>query len=866
MARLAGRAFVGFVAGFATATFVACMFGFSSPVKRDGGLAQLDATPAIASEDMDEVSLVASTAEPAWSRYLSADFTSARGGSRIECFLRGKSVSFDLPADCHGKPPFWRWWHDYRNCYASNVCLRRGELQVFRGSGRRADLDGLASHGSLACVNWITPEAYKVVVRDGKPPARSAAAWHEEPSLHSSRVLPGHFGHDVLNSLFYGFETLAQANLTTWLVGGRRPTQFAFERDAISSKVVDLFFDYVQYGSRAPAWQEYHCFKLAMLSSSHALDANLVFRASSPTAAKKRLWRRYRDILLERVACGDRRPCALLAAVRRPRRRPTCGLSRISVLSRSTEPGSSSVLTANGRGRRIVNARELVEALGTLGTVVEADPGKMSLADQQRLMLETDVLVGRMGSSVVNAMFMPPGGLCVEIEAPDPAHLYYDHPSTFEELAELFDHAFARSSDANETLVDSDTHVLVGDVQDCCDECRGPPGLAALADAATVKTCCRRCARLYDRSRASSDASRGDAYLRRKWYMNWWLSNCRANVAEILDLVGRHLGCEAVVEARDEPPRLAAVPTLSDCSYEPSPWERDWASSIEARESDDVDWTAGCDAMRRAERDSRRWLDWISSPRGPAPRDVFSGWTCPPGHAPPTVVEPLVGHLRHPLFHCVGPRKDTFDLMFSKDYLVLATAADVRRGSRAFFFDAGASVAYDNCWWGCTKWFVDAYAARGINFDRILLWEAADVDHAAYWRSVPPSLKPRMQYFNTPLTLDEADDLWSTLVALAQPSDFVAVKLDVDDHNLEAGLVRRLLDSPAALARVDELFWEHHVNGSPLRRTRVDFFDAKGIGWGDQIPPKTAQDGHLRDSYRLFAALRRRGVRAHAWI
>lgn len=823
------------------------------------------------------------------SRYSTREFLGS--GTKIECYLHGSRVGFDEPADCHGKPPFWRWWHDYRNCYASNVCVLRGKLEVFHDGG---EMDALARHKSLACENWVTTNSYEVVLRSvASLPGPTEAIWHDEPSLHSSRVLPGHFGHDILNTLFYGFETFARANLTEWLVRSdrKRPSSFATERDPVESELLDVFFDYTQYGPRSDAWSRRHCFKLAMLSSSHSLDMNLVFRRSSPTRYKKQMWKDYRDVLLRRILCNvlPSQKCDDLLSPLRKRRSlssTSCDQLRITVLQRSTKPGSSNVLTANGRGRRIVNDRELVSALRSLGAhVVEADPGRMSLHDQQTLMLETDVLISRMGSSVVNAMFMPPGGLCIEIEAADPAHLYYDHPSTFEELAEIFDHDFVRSTHTNESEVERG--VVAGGFSECCEECRGPKALAKLVDKDVVKQCCARCKefgadRLAGR-RQQTGGGKGDDYYRRNWYMNWWLSDCPANVAEIIDLVKQHCsssshGHRQRQQQRDSAARsssgtaeiqrpLPAPRSGEKCAYVPSPWENDWFQLIRARESDKIEWTAGCEAMKQSEGIARRYLDWIASNRvDGAPTDIFSTWAnCPGSHA----IEPLVGHLRHPYFHCVGPRKDTYQLLFSTDYLLLATSAGLPDDNESyvkFFFDAGASVVYDNCWAGCTKWFVDAYARRGIDFDRILLWEAAIADPKKYWKSVPADLVPKMQYYNTPLTVEPPDNLWHAVRALAKPEDFVVVKIDVDNYELEVSLVNQLLASPDLINLVDELFWEHHVNGSPIRKTRVSAFNHDNLGWGDQVPHPASPDSHLHDSYRLFTELRRHGIRAHSWI
>jgi len=355
----------------------------------------------------------------------------------------------------------------------------------------------------------------------------------------------------------------------------------------------------------------------------------------------------------------------------------------------------------------------------------------------------------------------------------------------------------------------------------------------------------------------------------------------------------------------------------SRCAYVPAAWEARWAAQIAEYASDDPEWPQGCAAMRADSGAVRRWLEWIradkeaalvnpprtkrrrwwqeaswrpwttttttASAEAPAegalpfPTDVFSRFDGA-GCASADPIEPLVGHLRDPRFHCVGDDRDTIQVMFSTEYLVLASAAGIARrnavsssSSQNYFFDAGASVVFDNCWWGCTKWFVDEYERRGIRFDRLFLWEArTDVDHAKYWRTVPADLKPRITYVNAPLEADatdpRAEHLWTHVRAVARPEDFVAVKLDIDNHDIECAIVRELLRDDSLVALVDEFFWEHHVHGSPLKKTRVDFYDTKGIGWGDQVPDRASPDSSLVDSYFLFAELRRRGIRAHGWI
>ena len=308
--------------------------------------------------------------------------------------------------------------------------------------------------------------------------------------------------------------------------------------------------------------------------------------------------------------------------------------------------------------------------------------------------------------------------------------------------------------------------------------------------------------------------------------------------------------------------------------YVAAGWEARWSRDIRDLEGDDDDWARGCEAIAREVDKVNRWLRWIErraegrSPPGDS--EVLSGWADGRGCDGWAPIEPLVGHLRHPLFHCVGPDKDTFGLMFSKAFIALPRAHEVgadRPGAKRLFFDAGASV-YDECWWGCTKWFVDSYRANGIEFDRILAWEAASVNHTKFWEAVPRDLKPRFSYYNTPVSGDprSGDNLWYHVKALAREADYVVVKLDIDNNPLETALVRQLLADDALLGLIDEFFWEHHVWGSPLRKTRVSLFGTKNIGWGTHMPAKGSQDSALHDSYRILTKLREAGVRAHSYV
>ena len=51
-------------------------------------------------------------------------------------------------------------------------------------------------------------------------------------------------------------------------------------------------------------------------------------------------------------------------------------------------------------------------------------------------------------------------------------------------------------------------------------------------------------------------------------------------------------------------------------------------------------------------------------------------------------------------------------------------------------------------------WFVNRYAARGIQFDGMFAWEAAGIDHSRYWSDVPAQTVPLLHLYNHPVLED----------------------------------------------------------------------------------------------------------------
>jgi len=218
---------------------------------------------------------------------------------------------------------------------------------------------------------------------------------------------------------------------------------------------------------------------------------------------------------------------------------------------------------------------------------------------------------------------------------------------------------------------------------------------------------------------------------------------------------------------------------------------------------------------------------------------------------PMQVIEPLAGVLRDPRMFC--PNTDA-DLLYSIDWLVLADSrsAAMVPESKRYLFDAGGTRFMD-----AMNFFTSKYQERGIVFDHVYVWEAANQGIEAYWESVPNETRafwePRLTFYDgVPITADPSDqenNPVNRIHQLCTDKDFCAFKLDVDTPAVEVALVQQLIAQPhATTSSLDEFFFEHHVGG--LMAT---------MGW-------SPVEGTFADSYSLFTKLRHLGVRAHSWI
>ena len=298
--------------------------------------------------------------------------------------------------------------------------------------------------------------------------------------------------------------------------------------------------------------------------------------------------------------------------------------------------------------------------------------------------------------------------------------------------------------------------------------------------------------------------------------------------------------------------------------YVPSTLEQAWVQEIRHLRSDTHGWKEGCDKVRQDESKlvsalgdiddlSRRSLFGIGqhTRSGLSYHVVKDECT---GNTHKVFLEPLVSFLRHPLAVCTKRSVSVLD----KSYMVVPKRDEVTSlSAKKWLFDAGAST-YDAGKGGASQsWFVDTYRKRGIEFDRIIGWEARRTDPVEQWNSVPADIKRKTSWYNIPATTVGIRNPLTFIKTLTKPEDYVVFKLDIDAPYVEIQLVQQIMKDELLLSLIDEFYFEHHVTGSPMQFR----------GWGNVSAkaPGVAM-GDITDSYHIFSTLRKNGVRAHSWV
>lgn len=116
---------------------------------------------------------------------------------------------------------------------------------------------------------------------------------------------------------------------------------------------------------------------------------------------------------------------------------------------------------------------------------------------------------------------------------------------------------------------------------------------------------------------------------------------------------------------------------------------------------------------------------------------------------------------------------------------------------------------------------------------------------------MPADIKPKLQFMNVPVSGDRAHENSPLrfLKDVARPEDFVAIKVDIDNNEIEKQIMGPMLDDENMRSLVDEVFFEYHFQSAWMRT----------VGWGD------TQESSLKGALTWFQAFRHAGIRIHFW-
>ena len=97
--------------------------------------------------------------------------------------------------------------------------------------------------------------------------------------------------------------------------------------------------------------------------------------------------------------------------------------------------------------------------------------------------------------------------------------------------------------------------------------------------------------------------------------------------------------------------------------------------------------------------------------------------------------------------------------------------------------------------WVSLDWLLTRYKSRGVTFTNVLAFEFMAVNHQDWWDGVPADMFSTITFYNVGVSAepDSKYNPWNLLRALAEPDDFVVIKLDIDTPAIENTLIDQLL-------------------------------------------------------------------------
>lgn len=183
-------------------------------------------------------------------------------------------------------------------------------------------------------------------------------------------------------------------------------------------------------------------------------------------------------------------------------------------------------------------------------------------------------------------------------------------------------------------------------------------------------------------------------------------------------------------------------------------------------------------------------------------QEVFSRFIyekfCEGGRINETVyIEPLAGLTRHPYFILEG---DSY--VVNKEYMLVNNTfarelihkrreeTQFSHERRFLYFDFGASEYNDGPGGASQSWFVDQYEMVNITFDDIYAFEGQSYEPNKIFEQIPERLLSHYHWYNV-FVSDSPDSHLNAvhfITSIAKPSDFVLVKLDIDNNPVERGI------------------------------------------------------------------------------
>ena len=180
-----------------------------------------------------------------------------------------------------------------------------------------------------------------------------------------------------------------------------------------------------------------------------------------------------------------------------------------------------------------------------------------------------------------------------------------------------------------------------------------------------------------------------------------------------------------------------------------------------------------------------------------------------------------------------------------------ALCSRLSANSSTVFVDLGASLVFHADGEQPTLSLIKLYQKFGFYFDHIYAYEITPGNAAELYKSLPAEWLASYHWINAGIETDPTSALnpLRMLIENYEPEDFVVLKIDVDNPEVELSIVNQILKNEALHGLIDQLYFEHHVRLEELR-----------VPWGPSVR------GSVSDSLILFHELRSKGISAHFWV